>query len=129
MSEVVPGVASSLLIQGKIFSITSLAGEGEPRLHPAVGAFFRALPVEQRESFLGRCAESALVSDQLWGLDDVRTDGRSSTLDDSVPHFEGSLIVSVLVREQGDPEHGRGTLPCRSCTALLNRLGVEIRQP
>ncbi|MFF7653389.1 hypothetical protein ACFZCY_26785 [Streptomyces sp. NPDC007983] len=39
------------------------------------------------------------------------------------------MIVSKLIREHGDPEHGRTTRPCRSCTALLERLGVEIMQP
>jgi hypothetical protein len=65
MSDVVPGVASSLLVQGSVVSHTNLSGDGVPELHPAVQEFFDRLPVELREPFLGYCAESALVSDQL----------------------------------------------------------------
>ncbi|MEU3877539.1 MULTISPECIES: YwqJ-related putative deaminase [Streptomyces] len=119
-------MAASLLIQGKIFSHTSLFGEGTPRLHPAVQAFFDALPADERERFLGMCAESALVSDQFWGLDAQRADGRVTTLDQALPHFESAVILSKKIRPEGDPEHGRPTLPCRSCTALLQALGVRI---
>ncbi|MEV4743335.1 YwqJ-related putative deaminase [Streptomyces sp. NPDC049555] len=126
MSEIYPAVAASLLIQGKIFSHTSLYGEGTPHLHPAVQAFFDALPAEQRERFIGMCAESALVSDQFWGLDAQRADGRVTTLVEALPHFEGAVILSKKIRPEGDPEHGQPTLPCRSCTALLQALGVRI---
>ncbi|GAA0428194.1 YwqJ-related putative deaminase [Streptomyces luteireticuli] len=126
MSDLVPGVAASLLVQGKIFSMTNLTGEGTPNLHPAVREFFDDLPTELREPFLGHCAESALISDQFWGLDEGRADGRWTKLDDAAPHFARSMMMSVKIRESGDPEHGQSTLPCRACTALLNRLGVEI---
>lgn len=128
MSDTVPGVAASLLVQGKIFSMTNLTGEGTPDLHPAVQEFFDSLPAELREPFIGYCAESALVSDQFWGLDESRTDGGRTLLDEAVPHFTRSVMISVKVREKGDPEHGQSTLPCRSCTALLERLGVEIAE-
>ncbi|MGI5340404.1 YwqJ-related putative deaminase [Streptomyces sp. CA-181903] len=35
----------------------------------------------------------------------------------------------MKIREEGDPEHGETTVPCRSCTALLDRLGVGISRP
>ncbi|WKX72915.1 YwqJ-related putative deaminase [Streptomyces sp. XD-27] len=129
MSDIAFGVASSLLVQGSIYSQTNLTGEGTPDLHPAVREFFDALPVGLRESFIGYCAESALISDQMWALDETRTDGGWTTLDEAVPYFAGAVILSKLIREKGDPEHGRTTLPCRSCTALLERLGVEITRP
>ncbi|WFB07101.1 hypothetical protein LRS74_08590 [Streptomyces sp. LX-29] len=126
MSDTAFGVAASLLVQGTIHSQTNLVGEGTPDLHPAVREFFDALPVALREPFLGYCAESALVSDQLWGLDEARADGGHTTLAEAVPHFVGAVSISKLIREDGDPDHGRTTLPCRSCSALLERLGVKI---
>ncbi|MFI0741884.1 YwqJ-related putative deaminase [Streptomyces sp. NPDC021100] len=124
-----PSTAASLLVQGRIFSMMNLVGEGEPDLHPAVRQFFDTLSAELREPYIGYCAESALVSDQFWGLDESRGDGRSTTLEEGAPHFAGALVMSRKIREQGDPEHGEVTLPCRSCTALLDRLGVGISRP
>ncbi|MFV0127985.1 YwqJ-related putative deaminase [Streptomyces sp. HMX112] len=126
MSDLVPGVASSLLVQGTVVSHTSLSGDAEPQLHPAVREFLDGLPPEQRESFAGYCAESALVSDQLWSLDQGRGDGGWTTLDESLDHFSGAAIVSKKIREPGDPEHGEPAPLCRSCEVLLRRLGVRV---
>jgi len=126
MPDSIPGVAASLLVQGTVVSQTNLSGDGEPNLHPAVREFFAALPPQDREPFIGYCAESALISDQLWRLDQERRDGRTTTLDEALAHFEGSAIMSRKVREHGDPEHGRPAPVCRSCTALLERLSVQI---
>jgi hypothetical protein len=126
MPEHVPMTAASLLVGGKIFSQTDLDADSEPDLHPAVADFFAQLPAAQREPFLGYCAESALISDQLWGLDQQRPSGGTTTLDDATEHFSGSAMVARKIRPEGDPEHGRPALPCRSCTALLERLGIEV---
>ncbi|MER8070165.1 YwqJ-related putative deaminase [Streptomyces sp. NPDC094034] len=126
MSDLVPGVAASLLVHGQIFSHTSLGGDEQPDLHPAVREFFDALPVEQRESFIGYCAESALISDQLWGLDRRRTDGGTTPLKEAVGHFTGSALVAKKIRGHGDPEHGSAAQVCRSCSALLDRLGIHV---
>ncbi|MFE0652657.1 YwqJ-related putative deaminase [Streptomyces sp. NPDC059534] len=126
MSELVPGTAASLLIHGSIVSHTNLAGDGEPQLHPAVQAFFDGLPPALREPFIGYCAESALVSDELLGLDRRRADGHTVTLDEAAPHFAGAALVARKIRPHGDPEHGTEAEVCRSCTALLDRLGVDI---
>ncbi|MFF4408279.1 YwqJ-related putative deaminase [Streptomyces sp. NPDC001262] len=126
MSDTYPSVAASLLIRDAIVSHTSLFGEGTPNLHPTVQEFFDALPAEQRERFLGTCAESALISDQFWALDAERADGRVTTIAEARPHFEGAVILSRKIRPDGDPEHGRITRPCRSCTALLEALGVVV---
>ncbi|WP_234427007.1 YwqJ-related putative deaminase [Streptomyces niger] len=126
MSEQFPAVASSLLVDGKVLSHTSLVGDGRPNLHPAVWEFAGALSQRQRKSFTGRCAESALISDQLWALDAVRSDGRSTTLREAAQHFEGSAIISRKVRGQGHPEHGKVTDPCSVCSALLQELGVRV---
>ncbi|MFF3559007.1 YwqJ-related putative deaminase [Streptomyces sp. NPDC002574] len=125
----VPGVASSLLVQGTVVSQTNLRGDGTPDLHPAVTRFLHGLPVGMRAPFLGHCAESALVSDQLWLLDARRTDGLTTTLQEAAAHFGGSAMVSKLIREPGDPEHGRKTVPCPACEALLNELGIRFLGP
>ncbi|WP_369359669.1 YwqJ-related putative deaminase [Streptomyces sp. cg2] len=129
MSDIIPGTASSLLIHGKIFSHTNLTGDGTPNLHPAVQEFFQQLPTEQREHFIGYCAESALVSDQLWALEPERADRHNISLDDAVPHFSGAAMVSKKIRDYGDPEHGQPTEPCGACKALLNRLNIQFIGP
>ncbi|MFD3661028.1 YwqJ-related putative deaminase [Streptomyces sp. NPDC058659] len=126
MSDLIPGTAASLLMHGTITSHTNLAGDGEPHLHPAVQEFFHALPPSLREPFIGYCAESALVSDELFGLDRQRADGRTITLDEAAPHFEGAALVARKIRPHGDPEHGTEAEVCRSCTALLDRLGIDV---
>ncbi|MFD7028272.1 YwqJ-related putative deaminase [Streptomyces sp. NPDC059917] len=126
MSDGIPGVAASLLVRGAVVSHTNLSGDGEPQLHPAVQGFFDALPAAQREPFIGYCAESALVSDQLYALDAERADGRTGTLDEALAHFAGAAIVARKIRPHGDPEHGTEAEVCRSCSALLDHLGVHI---
>ena len=107
-------------------SHTSLIGEGQANLHPAISGFVGSLPPEQRRFFTGSCAESALVSDQLWALDDARDDGRTTTLQEAASHFDGSAMVSKMIRGQGHPDHGKTTEPCSACTLLLQELGVKI---
>ncbi|MEU5556800.1 YwqJ-related putative deaminase [Streptomyces globisporus] len=126
LSDLIPGVAASLLVRGEIFSHTSLGGDEQPDLHPAVREFFDALPVAERESFMGYCAESALISDQLWSLDRQRVDGGTSTIDDGAVHLAGAVLIAMKIRGHGDPEHGTPAQVCRSCSALLDRLRVTV---
>ncbi|WP_234365060.1 YwqJ-related putative deaminase [Streptomyces sp. RTd22] len=67
-----------------------------------------------------------MVSDQLWALDAAREDGRATTLQEAAPHFEGSAMISKMIRGQGHPDHGKTTEPCGACTLLLQELGVRI---
>lgn len=125
MSEEFPTVASSLLINGTIVSHTNLVGEGQPNVHPAIWKFVGSLPPEQRGSFTGRCAESTLISDQLWKLDAEQ--GTSTTsLTEAAPYFQSAAIGSRLIRPRGNPDHGKPTTPCPVCATLLAALGVEI---
>ncbi|MFD8111079.1 YwqJ-related putative deaminase [Streptomyces microflavus] len=126
MSDLIPGVAASLLVRGQILSHTSLGGDEQSDLHPAVREFFDALPVAERESFMGHCAESALISDQLWSLDRRRTGDGTSTLDEGALHLAGAVLVAKKIRGHGDPEHGTPAQVCRSCSALIDRLGVTV---
>ncbi|WP_426367002.1 YwqJ-related putative deaminase [Streptomyces sp. E-08] len=128
MSDTVPGIASSLLVQGTITSQTNLTGDGEPRLHPAVREFFDALAPSLREPFLGYCAESALVSDRLYAVDAQRADGGTTSLAEAPAHFTGAALVSRKVRPHGDPEHGTPAALCRSCAALAGTLGITVLQ-
>jgi hypothetical protein len=126
LSEQFPAVASTLLINGTVVSHTSLVGAGRPNLHPAVWDFVNSMPADQRRSYTGRCAESALISDQLWKLDADRADGRTSTINEATSHFVGSVMTSRMVREPGNPDHNKPTAPCVVCAALLDVLGVGI---
>ncbi|MFG2285710.1 YwqJ-related putative deaminase [Streptomyces sp. NPDC048595] len=126
MPNVAPGVASSLLVGNYVVSHTSLSGDGEPNLHPAVQEYFDGLPVAQQEPFLGYCAESALISDQLWELDSRRGGLPPISLEEAAPHFAGAAMTSKLIREHGDPDHGRPTVPCGACQGLLDTLGVRF---
>ncbi|WP_268252143.1 YwqJ-related putative deaminase [Streptomyces alanosinicus] len=119
-------MSSSLLVQGMVLSQTSLVGPGTPNLHPAVLEFVDSLPVETRRRFTGRCAESALVSDQLWEMDSARTDGRSVTLREAASRFHDSALTSRMIREPGNPDHGKSTTPCPVCSALLQELGIRV---
>ncbi|MER6353171.1 YwqJ-related putative deaminase [Streptomyces sp. NPDC001634] len=126
LSRQFPAVASSLLIRGQVFSQTSLVGSGSPNIHPAVWEFIDSLPLDKRRSYTGRCAESALISDQLWEMDTVRLDGRTTTLHEAAPRFEGAALTSRMVREPGNPDHGKPTSPCAACSSLLEELGVRV---
>ncbi|WP_343041856.1 YwqJ-related putative deaminase [Streptomyces typhae] len=107
-------------------SHTSLLGDESSNLHPAVQEFVGLLPSEQRDGFDGRCAESILVSDQLWRLDAERDDGRATTMRDAIGHFEGAVMTSRLIRPEGDPNHGKPAQPCAVCAALLDALYVQF---
>ncbi|MEU4931841.1 YwqJ-related putative deaminase [Streptomyces yokosukanensis] len=109
-----------------VLSQTSLVGPGTPNLHPAVLEFVESLPEETRRRFTGRCAESALVSDQLWEMDSTRTDGRNVTIREAASRFHGSALVSRMIREPGNPDHGKPTAPCPVCSALLQALGITV---
>ncbi|BDH10100.1 hypothetical protein HOK021_12790 [Streptomyces hygroscopicus] len=122
----VPGTASSVLVQGMVFSHTNLSGDGTPNLHPAVLRYFEEIPERLREPFLGYCAESALVSDQLWALDSERQGLPPVTLEEASPHFGGAAMMSKMIREDGDPDHGQPTEPCGACQGLLDRLGIAF---
>lgn len=119
-------VSLSLLIGGRVFSHTSLIGEGSAKIHPSIQSFIASLSPEVRMPFTGRCAEAALMSDQLWALDSARSDGQTANLGEAAPHFKDSAIISKMIRGHGDPEHGKTSEPCAARTLLLERLGVRV---
>ncbi|MFH8520711.1 toxin-antitoxin system YwqK family antitoxin [Streptomyces gelaticus] len=111
MSEQFPAVASSLLIGGQVVSHTGLVGEGTAHLHPAIWSFAESLPAGVRKPFTGRCAESALVSDQLWALDSARSDGRMTSLDSYVAGVQHGpsheWYKDGTLRSEGTAREGR----------------------
>ncbi|WP_405133490.1 YwqJ-related putative deaminase [Nocardia sp. NBC_01388] len=126
MSDPFPAFASSLLINGKIFSQTSMFGEGVPNHHPSVDSFLHTQLAARPQRFAGNCAELALISDQLWGLDTTRTDQDCTSLEEALRHFRGAILVSKKIRPHGNPEHGQLTEPCWICQNLLDALGVQV---
>ncbi|MEU3513592.1 YwqJ-related putative deaminase [Streptomyces longwoodensis] len=122
----IPAVASSLLVNGVVVSQTSFIGADRPNLHPAVLAFVDSLPEEKRRSFTGRCAETALISDQLWALDSRRSEGGHTDLQAAEAHFRGAVLTSRMIREPGNQDHGKAVSPCPVCSALLARLNVSV---
>ncbi|WP_067561815.1 YwqJ-related putative deaminase [Nocardia acidivorans] len=126
MLEEHPAVASSLLIQGHIFSQTNMFGEGVPNLHPAVRRFVDGVASELGVTFVGTCAEVALVSDQFWGLEELSNDGGIEALEEVGKHFEGAMILSKKIRPEFHPEHGRPAEPCVVCQKLLDALGIQV---
>ncbi|MGW4245445.1 YwqJ-related putative deaminase [Nocardia sp. NPDC004722] len=126
MFDTYPATSSSLLVHGKIFSHTSLFGEGLPNHHPVVQDFIEALPAARLKRFAGNCAELALVSDQLWGLDAQRVEGGHASLDEARDYLKGAVIVSKKIRPHDDPEHGQVADPCQVCRELLDSLGIRV---
>lgn len=126
LSDFAEGVASTLLIRGTVVSATSLHGKGRPQLHFTLLDFFAGAPHRKGGPPRGDCAECVLVSDQLYALDAARGDGRITTLREAAEHLSGAVMTSVLIRQAGDPEHGKATEPCPACASLLAALGIEF---
>jgi hypothetical protein len=119
-----PLTAAALLVGEAIYQHTSIRGDTAPDLHPLVRRFLHELPIESRERYVGWCAETVIVSDRLYAAE--RLAGRSLTATAARAELWGARMSVCLIREEGDPAHGRTTPPCRSCAALLEWLGVEV---
>ncbi|MEE1930955.1 YwqJ-related putative deaminase [Streptomyces sp. TRM 70351] len=122
----VPRVASSLLVRGRVLSHTNLEGGGRSTLHPAVQAFFEGVPGGRRTSYEGRCAETALISDQFWYLEGEKNGDGPVTFAEGVPHFRGAAMVSRRIEVQGNPAHGKSIKPCAACVALIDALEIRL---
>ncbi|MFD3507563.1 YwqJ-related putative deaminase [Nocardia sp. NPDC058666] len=129
LSELYPATVTSLLIGGKIFSQSSNVGTSGPNIHPSVQSFVDQHCIGRFRHEVEHSAEVALISDQLWGLDELRGEVESISLGDARSHFEGSVVISRKVRPTGDPENGQATEPGPVCAQLLQALGVEIMRP
>jgi hypothetical protein len=115
--------AGAILVDGVIRRHTAVRGDVAPDLRPLVRRFLHDLPTAQRERFAGWCAETVLVSDQLYQAE--RSQGTSLSAAHARAALWGAQLSVVWVRETGDPAHGTPYPPCRSCAALLEWFGVE----
>ncbi|MFG2823811.1 YwqJ-related putative deaminase [Kitasatospora sp. NPDC048365] len=126
--SLLPAVAAALSLRGG--EVHTLAGEKSelpPALHPLVAEFLAGLPVEQRERFLGRCPEAALLSQYLVSVDtgrSKRSARKPLTVQEARKSLKGARLTTVRIREEGDPAHGTHAPPCRSCAPLLEHLNV-----
>ncbi|GAA2775407.1 MULTISPECIES: YwqJ-related putative deaminase [Kitasatospora] len=126
--SLLPAVAAALSLRGG--DVHTLAGDKSelpPALHPLVAEFLAALPVEQRERFLGRCPEAALLSQYLTSVDAARSKRaarKPMTVQEARKALKGARLTTLRIREEGDPAHGTHAPPCRSCAPLLEHLNV-----
>jgi hypothetical protein len=118
-----PATAGALLVDGVVYSHTSVKGDAAPDLHPLVRRFLHELPTQARERYAGWCAETVLVSDRLY--DAERSAGAPLSATNARAALWGARLTVSRVRETGDPAHGQVQPPCRSCAALLEWFGVD----
>ncbi|MFD9543093.1 YwqJ-related putative deaminase [Streptomyces sp. NPDC060022] len=79
----------------------------------------------------GKCAEVALVSDRLHGIEE-RDNIKIGTPDDIRSAMSGALVYSLQIGEQDSPtgfkNHGDYKEPCRSCSRILPLIGVTAHR-
>ena len=119
-----PMTAGALLVNGTIFSHTSMRGDVTPAWHPLIRQLLQQLPVESRERYAGWCAEVALMGDRLYEAE--QTAGRSLSTDELRAVLRSARVSVQRIREDGDPAHGQPQPVCRSCAALLDWFGVGV---
>ncbi|MDH6576990.1 YwqJ-related putative deaminase [Kitasatospora sp. MAP5-34] len=126
--SLLPAVAAALSLKnGDVRTLAGPKPDGQPVLHPLIGDFLGALPIEHRERFLGRCPEAVLLSQFLTTVDtgrSKRATRKPLSLQDARKALKGARLTTVRIREEGDPAHGTHAPPCRSCTPLLDHLNV-----
>lgn len=119
-----PMTAGALLVNGTIYSHTSVRGDGTPALHSIVRQLLQELPVAARERFAGWCAEAVLISDRLYEADQAA--GRQLTMEEARSVLSGAQLHVQRIREDGDPAHGQPQPVCRTCAALLSWFGIVV---
>lgn len=129
---ILPAVAGALWVGGATLTGTGGRADTPPELHPLVGDFLDALPVEHRERHLGRCPEAVLLSRYLTAAEAERKGrkaGRAFTVPEARKALKQARLTARHVREDGDPRHGDYAPPCRSCARLLEHFGVAAVGP
>ncbi|MER5635980.1 YwqJ-related putative deaminase [Kitasatospora sp. NPDC002227] len=126
--SLLPAVAAALSLRsGDVRTLAGDKADARPQLHPLVGDFLAALPLDQRERFVGRCPEAVLLSQYLIGVDEGRSKRavrKPLTIQEARKALKGARLTTVRIREEGDPAHGTHAPPCRSCVPLLDHLNV-----
>lgn len=126
--SLLPALAAALSLRsGEVHTLAGRKTADPPQLHPLIGDFLTALPVDHRERFLGRCPEAMLLSQYLDSVDAARSKRAARkplSLDAARRALRGARLTTVRIREEGDPAHGTYAPPCRSCAPLLEHLNV-----
>lgn len=129
---ILPAVAGALSVRGVTWKATGSKADGPGELHPLIGDFLAALPVEHRERHTGRCPEALLLSRFLASAEESRSGrkaGRAFSDGEARKALKQARFTARHVREDGDPEHGAYAPPCRSCARLLDHFGVTAVGP
>ncbi|MFC9324670.1 YwqJ-related putative deaminase [Kitasatospora sp. NPDC057015] len=127
--SLLPALAAALSLRGgEVLTLAGDKAEQRPDLHPLIGDFLDALPVEQLERFTGLCPEALLLSQHLVAVDTGRSKRAARKplgLGEARKSLKGARLTTVRIREENDPAHGTHAPPCRSCEPLLEHLGVQ----
>ncbi|WP_212914818.1 YwqJ-related putative deaminase [Streptomyces sp. TS71-3] len=129
---ILPTVAAALSVRGSTLTGTAARGDLAPELHPLVQELLDELPIEQRDRFTGRCAETLLVSRHLAAVDGERSKRarrKPMTRNDARKAFKNAKLTARRIREDGDPLHGSFAHPCRACAALAGEFGIRVVDP
>ncbi|GGW12927.1 YwqJ-related putative deaminase [Streptomyces globisporus] len=134
--RLVKSCAGGLLHEGTLTSHSSSTkrhGQTLLETHPALQSVVDRVEREIRAdnenpgAGHGKCAEIALVSDRLHGIEE-RDKGAISTEGDTRRVMEGARVYSLQIGEQDSPtgfkNHGDYKEPCRSCSRILPLIGV-----
>ncbi|MEU4423160.1 YwqJ-related putative deaminase [Actinoplanes sp. NPDC024001] len=122
-----PATMSRLTIGGRSWVARSQRSAINRQTHPAVAAFFEAMPARYRERGCERTSEAAVFSELFWAEENARAEcGRPSlTLAEMRELVRGARLVTYRIREDGDPAGGtvvRSKLPA---LLLLDYLGLR----
>lgn len=134
--RLVKSCAGGLLHEGTLTSHSSSTkrhGQTLLETHPALQSVVDRVEREIRAdnenpgAGHGKCAEIALVSDRLHGIEE-RDKAAVSTAEDIRRVMEGARVYSLQIGEQDSPtgfkNHGDYKEPCRSCSRILPLIGV-----
>ncbi|MFG2759105.1 YwqJ-related putative deaminase [Streptomyces wuyuanensis] len=138
--RLVKSCAGGLLHEGTLTSHSSSTkrhGQSQLDTHPALKSVLDQVEKEIRAdgenpgAGHGKCAEIALVSDRLRGIED-RDKIAIGTPEDIRRVMSGALVYSLQIGEQDSPtgfkSHGEYKEPCRSCSRVLPLIGVEAHK-
>ncbi len=117
---------------GRVLVARSGKGDGSPNHHRLVRRFYASLAREFFERGYARCSEAAVLSDALHAEDAKRAnaDLPQITLEEARSNlFAGAGVVTVRLREQGDPTGGKSAAPCVTCALLGAHFGFLVSPP
>jgi hypothetical protein len=125
-----PSTTSHVRLAHQSVNASGVKGDEPPRHHRLVAEFMRdELRAPDRVRGDERCSEAAAISDALHAEDARRKAMAAApiTLAEARSElFRGATVVTLRVREPGDPVGGTSAPPCRSCAKLLRHFGLAL---